>query len=972
MRALIWLLAGVAAWVGPAAATAATLAGVVDAVEPTEEIQVWSGLRAPVRVVEDRFGIPHVYATNEWDLFFTVGYLHARDRLFQMDVSRRRAEGTLAELVGELALGEDVQMRTLGLSRAAEASLARLSEGARADLEAYAAGVNAFIDEAVRSGSLPKAYGELELSRIRPWRPVDSISVLKLLAFNLSFGLDAQYGAIAQAYMERLGAEEGLAAFLELWRAAPSDSAVTVPDAVGYAPRVAHTSIPAVGSVADATAAGRLLVEWWQGLAELPAAEGARQLPVGALGSNWFVIGPSLAEGGYPILANDPHLPITDPPFWYPQHLVAQSSQASEPSIDVLGVALPGVPWVILGHTRFIAWGATTHPADQTDTFVEQLVEQDGRLYTLHEGRLEAVEVLPQRFLVNRPGNGRMDDVVAAPADRVPQAVLVVPRHGPIVRMDEAGGQALTVQWTGAYATHDGESFYRWNRARDLQDFVDGLRYMDVASQNWAYADVEGNIAYFTGGELPLRQDLDRGFVDGGLSWAPFLLRDGTGTLQHDWIPWPSHEPLPEGQGLPFEVLPPSEMPHVVNPVGGFIVSANNDPLGVTLDGDPFNDRRSNGGIYYLAPSYGIGFRAGRITELIRDRARRAGRLSVADAMAIQSDVVQLSARRLVPWVLKAWERAQRADAPGPLAQLVTPEMREAMSYLAAWDFSTPTGLPDGWDASDAVGPGEPLVALEPDPAEVEASVAATLFNVMVGRLIQHTVDAAIARLGPDLPRPDGSTALRVILHHLEHFEQTQGRGAAGLAFFDAPGLELSPSDERDLILLASLEDTLRLLRGPLASAFGGVRTLRDLRWGMLHRLIRLDPLGRPVEEASTEAATGTRPPGTPVDGGFEVVDASGYDPRASSAAGFRFTSGPSVRFIVQMRPGAVTTYLAWPGGPIPPVASPDPTEPSVPADVSGVMGAWLANEYVEVPWQEEAVQAAAARRVTALPQLIP
>ena len=972
MRALIWLLAGVAAWVGPAAATAATLAGVVDAVEPTEEIQVWSGLRAPVRVVEDRFGIPHVYATNEWDLFFTVGYLHARDRLFQMDVSRRRAEGTLAELVGEAALGEDVQMRTLGLSRAAAASLARLSEGARADLEAYAAGVNAFIDEAVRSGNLPEAYGALELSRVRPWRPVDSISVLKLVGFSLSFGLDAQYGAVAQAYMERLGAEEGLAAFLELWRSAPSDPAATVPDAVGYAPRVADAGLPAAGPSGEAAAAGHLLVEWWRSLAELPAAEGARQLPLGALGSNWFVIGPSLAEGGYPILANDPHLPITDPPVWYPQHLVARGPQESEPSIDVLGVALPGVPWVILGHTRFVAWGATTHPADQTDTFVEQLVERDGRLYTQYEGRLEAVEVLPQRFLVNRPDNGRMDDLVAAPADRVPQAVLVVPRHGPIVRMDESTGQALTVQWTGAYATHDGESFHRWNRARGLHDFVDGLRYMDAASQNWAYADVEGNIAYFAGAELPLRRDLDRGFVDGGLAWAPFLLRDGTGTLQHDWIPWPSHEPLPEGQGLPFEVLPPSEMPHVVNPVGGFIVSANNDPLGVTLDGDPFDDRRSNGGIYYLAPSYGIGFRAGRITELIRDRARRAGRLSVTDAMAIQSDVVQLSARRLVPWILAAWERAQRADAPEPLARLVTPEMREAMGYLASWDFSTPTGLPDGWDASDTVAPGEHLVAREPDQAEVQASVAATLFNVMVGRLIQHTVDAAIARLGPDLPRPDGSTALRVVLHHLEHFDRTGGVGAAGLALFDAPGLELSPADERDLILLVSLEDALRLLRGPLASAFGGVRTLRDLRWGMLHRLVRLDLIGRPVaEQASAEATTGVRPPGTPVDGGFEVVDASGYDPRASSAAGFRFTTGPSVRLIVQMRPGAVTTYLAWPDGPVPPAVPPDPSAPAASPAVPGVMGAWLANEYVEVPWQEE-VQAAAVRWITALPEPIP
>ncbi|HEY8497910.1 MAG TPA: penicillin acylase family protein, partial [Limnochordales bacterium] len=948
MQRWMGLLAGAGVlWLATAAAAGAPPgAGPTGAAAEAETRVAWPGLRAAVRIVEDRYGIPHVYAQDAWDLFFAVGYLHARDRLFQMDVSRRRAEGTLAELVGEAALAEDVQMRTLGLARAAEASLGRLSEGARADLEAYAAGVNAFIQQAEGAGALPPEYGALELTRVRPWRPVDSISVLKLVGFSLSFELDARYAAAAQAYVQALGPEAGMAAFRELWRSAPSDAASTVPDAVGYAVAGAPAGAtpqdgaggPAQGAGSPDEAALALAADWWQAVARLPAAAGARQAASDSLGSNWFVIGPSLAEGGYPILANDPHLPLTVPPVWYPQHLVAAAPGEAEPEIDVWGVAFPGVPWVILGHTRFVAWGATTNPVDQTDTFVERLVEQGSSLYTQYQGRLEPVQVLPQRFMVNRPGNGRPDDLAEAPAGRVPAAVLVVPRHGPIVRMDRQRGEALTVQWTGAYATHDGESFYRWNRARGLQDFLDGLRFMDAASQNWAYADVQGNIAYFAGAELPLRTDLDGGFIDGGAAWAPFLLRDGTGALRHDWVAWPADRPLPEDQGLPFQVLPASEMPHVVNPAQGFIVSANNDPVGTTLDGDPFNDRRANGGIYYLAPAYSIGFRAGRITELLRERARRAGRVSLADAMAVQADVVELAARRLMPFFLAAWQRARQADAPAALARLVTPETQEAFDYLSSWDFSTPTGVPGGWDAADDGQAGLPG---EPSEQEIRASVAATLFNVAVGRLIHNTVDTAVARLGPDLPRPDGSMALRAILYHLEHFDRTGGR-AAGLALFDAPGGDLGPADERDVILLASVEEAVRLLKGPMAGAFGQVRSLRDLRWGMLHRLVLQDLLGRPMPEAA--GGTG----GIPVDGGFEVVDASGFDPRADTPESFRFSTGPSVRFVVQMKPDGAETYLALPWGSLPP--APPEGSGGAPQAGGGLLPLWLANDYVRVP----------------------
>ncbi|MBE3599408.1 MAG: penicillin acylase family protein [Limnochordaceae bacterium] len=938
----------------PAEAGAPVEAG---AAAPAPEELRLPGLIGPVRVVEDTLGIPHVVARTEHDAAFAIGYLQARDRLFEMDVSRRRAEGTLAELLGSAALSEDVQMRTLGLSRAAARSLERLSPGARGELEAFAAGVNAYIDEAERAGALPAEYRALELTRVRRWQPVDSVSVLKLVGFGLSFSMDAQYATILQAYVRAMGPERGIqAVFYDLWPLAPAENAFVVPDAVGYAPASGSPLAGAISQDVQGRGVEEMLAGWLSQMAAVTA-------PWAGAGSNWFVIGPRLSASGYPLLANDPHLPLTHPPVWYQQHLTVQPDGAARPSLNVYGVAFPGVPWVILGHNERIAWGATTNPIDQTDMYLERLTQRDGQWYALYRGNWEPVRVLPQKFLVNAVGNGTPDDLQPAPAGQVPQAVLEVPRHGPIVRINPERQEALSVQWTGLYATHDGENFYRWNRASNLQEFREGLRYFDAASQNWAYADVEGNIAYFAGAELPLREDLEAGAVDGGPSFAPWLLRDGTGLRRHDWIAWPPGEALPGDQGIPFRVLPESEMPHVVNPAQGFIVSANNDPVGVTAGGDPLAWRRASGGIYYLGPAFSPGFRAARITERIRQRARQAGKLTVQDAMAIQSDVVELEAKRLLPFLLRAWERAGLGEKAVPqLAALRSSRMAEAIGYLQDWDGSTPTGLPEGWDGSPGVavashGPGQAVrPAHEPSVQEVRASVAATLFNVWVGQLIRATVDAAVTRVSPDLPLPDGTMAVKAILYQLEHFDRTRGKGVSGLQFFDVPDLALDPADERDLLLLSSLDRALGLLTGPVFEpAFGKVRDLSDLRWGKLHRLVLAHPLGGTF---GIPPAGGFDAPeyaaGLPVDGGFEVVDASGFDPRATTPQAFRFSGGPSMRLVVEMRPGAVTAYNVIPGG--------QAAGAGAGPHFADLLPAWLSNQAYRIPFTQQEVEAAAER----------
>ncbi len=213
-----------------------------------------AGLRDEVRVIVDRFGIPHVFATNDADLVRVQGYLHARDRLFQMDMTRRQVDGTLAELLGERSLSGDVQARTLGLHRAAQRSLDAFDADTVELLGAYAEGVNQFIEEAEATGTLPPEYAALELTRVRRWEPLDTAIVGKGLAARLSLDIDLGRLEELEAYAAAGEAAsppfDGAALFAEdVRRVAPMDPAAMVPDATGSAPFLVRGA-PAAGRAA--------------------------------------------------------------------------------------------------------------------------------------------------------------------------------------------------------------------------------------------------------------------------------------------------------------------------------------------------------------------------------------------------------------------------------------------------------------------------------------------------------------------------------------------------------------------------------------------------------------------------------------------------------------------------------------------------------------------------------------------------
>jgi penicillin amidase len=863
------------------------------------------GLRGEAWVAQDRFGITHIQADDRYDLYFLQGWIHARDRLFQMDVWRRQASGTQAELLGPGALPGDVQMRTFGLRRAAERSLEALSPRTQEWLRAYAEGVNAY----VASHPLPSEYAALEITRFEPWTPLDSVAIGKLFSFFLSFDLDIERTLTLQAY-QQAGEERGFngaALFFEdTFRVEPFTHATTVPDArepaatrVPWRPGLeVRGARPAGAGVMD-PATERLARRYLEKASAVPLLRHALER-THETGSNEWVVGGRHTTTGRPILANDPHLALDMPSTFYPIHLRSGS-------LDVIGSGFAGVPLLLLGHNRRITWGNTTNPLDVTDTYRERVqgCPAPAGLCTVYQGQLEPVLSIPETFRVNVLGDGTGEPVIVPPGGGVPAATLIVPRrnNGPILELDLAAGTALSVQYTGFSATREMDAFLLVSEARNLEEFRAALQYFDVGSQNFMYADVEGNIAYFATAEMPLREDLQAGSIAG---LPPSFIREGTGG--NEWLP--VRDPLP-GQAVPYEILPPEEMPHIINPPAGWIVNANNDPIGTTLDNDPLNQLRPGGGIYYLAFDYD-GFRAGRITQMIRQQLAGGGKISPVEMHAMQADVVLIDAQFFTPYLVRALERGRESGEPALRALATDPSVAEAITRLARWDFSTPTGIPEGYDARDLYG-----LRFPPPPAEVDASVAATLYSVWRGQFVRGVIDRTLAAQG--LSRlPNSGESLSSLRHLLEGFGENQGVGASGLDFFARPGVA-GAEDRRDIALLSAMQDALALLRGPaFAEAFQGSAELSDYRWGLLHRVVFDHPLGPPY---SLPPAGGDFPPplpglpGIPTDGGFNTVDQAFHSARADSVNGFMFGSGPSHRLVAMpLRQRVVATY-ELPGG---------------------------------------------------------
>jgi penicillin amidase len=849
-----------------------------------------AGLHKPVTVVRDAVGVPHVYAKDEHDAYLTLGYLHAQDRLFQMDVSRRQASGTLAELLGAGALASDGQLRTFGLRRAAARSLAALSPESVAILEAYVQGVNAWIE----ANPLPSEYAALELTKtqVPAWTTLDAEAISKLLAFGLSFDLGDISNTQKLIAYQTAGAAQGF------------DGAVLFRDDVMRSEPFAHAPSILPGETSNPIRAkgkppwsssglgpetGALAT---QALAQATAA-GVPVTPT-AEGSNVWVVSGASSENKRPMVASDPHLSLASPPVFYEVGLDVPGPPAK--GLSLYGVTFPGTPALVHGTNGHVSWGSTVNPEDVTDVYSEQLVLLDGvPVATMYQGNEEPTQIIPEVFRANQVGNGTPDDVVVVPpAAGVPAATVVVPRRnqGPLISVSGASG--LSVQYSGFSATREPDFFRLLSHAATVGEAIDALGYFDYGAQNWMFVDDRGNIGYKTSGEIPLREDLQAGTVAG---LPPYFIRNGTGG--NEWIP----DPTPaEDQALRYEVLPFDELDGLVNPARGWISNANQDPTGQTFDNDPLNELRPGGGIRYITPGHEDGNRNTRITKRVQE-ALSDGTVSFEEMESIQSDVKLNDAEVLVPYIIAAFAAAQTPGAAPALAALgANPRVQDAAARLAAWDFSTPTGIAAGYDASDANG-----ILSEPSAAEVSASVAAAIYSLWRGRILALLVDGPLTARGLGGFLPPGAQAMSALRHLL----QGNGTGASGLPFFSGPV-------GRDVAVLQALVNALDLAASPaFAPAFGGSSDPENYRWGRLHRIVFAHLLGGPFSIPTGAGFTNldTGLPGIATDGGFATVDAASHNPRAATLNGFMFASGPARRFVAEARKAHPHAVEVIPGG---------------------------------------------------------
>jgi penicillin amidase len=881
--------------------------------------------------------IPRITADNDYDIIFANGYLHAMDRLFQMDLTRRQASGTMAEVMGEGALGSDVQFRTFGLRRAAQASLATISAEGQLWLQAYADGVNAYVADP--ANPMPPEYGALELTResFTPWTPVDSLAVANLLAFGLSFDIGDIERTIAlltfQAAGEIVGFDGTALFFEDLYRSAPFDPSITTPGWFDSGKAASEVkAVPRPRELPDYLNGKtlRLLESYRAKAAEVPILRQALERRETPIGSNWWVTSGALTESGFPIVANDPHLSLNTPATFYEIQL-----RVTDPDnpMDLFGVSFPGAPLVAIGCTPSMCWGATFFPMDVTDVYMERLAVNINPIFsgggsplpiaTYFDGHWEPILHIKERYLVNQIGDGTPDNLVAGPGG----TTFILPRrnNGPIVDVDTSDPYnivGLSVQYTGWSATRNIDAFRIWARAEDLDDFQEGLQYFDVGQQNWIYADVEGNIAYFDSAELPLREDLQNlNAPDGGV--PPYFLRDGTHQLRHEWLPVSNPQP---GQAVPYEILPQNELPHEINPERGYILNANNDPVGVTLDNNPLNQLRAGGGLYYLNPGF-AGIRIGQIQSLYNDALATGEPLSVDDIIAFQANNQLLDAEVFAPMIVAAFDAMVGGKVRS--TQEFNANLPAAIEYLRGWDFNTPTGIAAGFDPFD-----DPMDLSEPTQDEIDASIAATIYSVWRGQIVQLVLESSLNLIGIGHLAPGGDTAMAALRNLIDNVDSNGGFGASGLLFI--------PNGDADSVMLFALSEALDLLAGDaFFDAFGNSTELDDYRWGYLHRIVFDHPLGPPfdIPPSGGLSDVGAALRGVARSGGFSVLDASSHSVRADSVNEFMFGSGPARRFVGHLTPDGIEIHQTIPGGASGVIGSPHQSDSLM---------LWLTNHYLE------------------------
>ncbi len=840
----------------------------IEALATNAEVRL-PGLGGKTQVVFDDAGMPHIYAPDMATALYVQGYVTAQARFWEMDIIRRFAEGRLSEVLGRATINTDMEMRTMFTTRDGRRlhlalwDFVKETDPEMASLaQSYADGVNAWLAD-LRAGrneahlppeyTLPYVIG-LTAEELDEWEPADSLAVGRLQAYSLSdsSGEEISLARIFQKLPEAMRRD--------IYRSAPTAPTTILPPRQGTAAGSGGVfpSLPEFPSpdVLDLVA---------QRLDELQ-----QLLPIGSrsrgAGSNNWIVSPALSANGHAMLANDPHLALYNPAVWHMIHL-----SLADTGENISGVIFPGLPGVILGYNDVGAWGATTAGFDVTDVYVEDVE-------TPPDYPASPRTVL---FKGARVPVLRVEDTIEVKGSQpVKHIIEVVPHHGPMAAdpnpRDSIVGLAatgMTVRWTGHEMTNDSRFLLDLGRSRSVDDFKAALRNFGTGAQNWIWADVKGNIAYSTQVLIPQRP----------AGTVPYLPMSGTGDAE-----W-----LTDAQGRTLW-LPAGKIPQALNPAEGFLVTANNDHIGVTLDNDPLNDE------IYLGYSFDNGFRAQRIREMLTNSAgdRTAGsRISAADMSRFQYDHSSKQAARLLPFLFAAAQN--RPD-------LVDARMNDALARLSEWATAKP-GSPacdtlsgvDAHDLREDIAPRRQPVSAE----EKADAVATSIYTGWITRLTRLVFSDDFA--GTGIGTPGGDDAIKGLLHILEDIDRTDPgfrvhtKGENGESTLwdrkDTPQIET-----RDEILLSALGAGLTFLEQKF-----GTSDMDRWLWGLIHGVQMqhfIGQAGLPIFDLGPFAAPGHN----------STVNPAAFSLNSDD---YTFSGGPSMRFVVVLDPQGVHAVNVLPGG---------------------------------------------------------
>lgn len=616
---------------------------------PSDEI-VLEGLTGAITITLDEEAVPHIRCKTSSDCAAGLGYMHARERFIQMEVRRDFVRGQLHSFLPESLVGLvrdiDVANRTTYLTRDArpveEVAIEHASEETMAMLNAYSVGVNEFLrrakaDKDLLSEAFRYKYLDtiqlVNVDALAEWTPEDSIASVVALVDGLtnSSSTELALGARQAAFDADV--------FNDLIMPRPVSKATTLFD--DYPGGITPPNGRVAPKPKTVNRYGNSDISAYRAPLEAALRDSERKDAIlgrnGERGSNNWAVGASHSKSGNSLLSNDPHLAHTNPATWY-----AVEMEAEDGSMHVAGVSFAGLPWVILGQNKDIAWGATTTYFDQADVFLEDL-NADGT-HVIYDG--QEVELLTYDITVG-------DKTVTA---------KVVPHHGPII--GEQDGKAVSLRWTGQDLSTDVNFLTELMTATSVQEGREAAKLITTLGQNWAMIDTQGNFGWFPYNQLPIR-------TGPNATLNPALPLPGDGSVK-----W-------EG------TIPLEELPQLYNNDEGYFATANNDMTGQLWDGDPTNDS---------IPLFQTGVADGLRQERILDLLAETDEHTTETMLALIGDTYVLMRDYVIPPIQDIFEND--VDDPSAYADVI-----ERIDDLAAWDGTCPTGLassdPAGAASSD-------------------------------------------------------------------------------------------------------------------------------------------------------------------------------------------------------------------------------------------------------------------------------